>query len=147
MGFARKISAYYLTALMFVATTNIVLSAHICPNGFYTLFLNESPISCCSNHSPGNETGHSHDHSQSGSLAVSDGNFCCFTKTIETTGVDVVYPSIGIRKIDYKVAVFQLELPLNPFHFPILTGTFLSWCSHSFYDIVPVNRTGNQACL
>jgi hypothetical protein len=110
MGFARKISAYYLTALMFVATTNIVLSAHICPNGFYTLFLNESPISCCSNHSPGNETGHSHDHSQSGSLAVSDGNFCCFTKTIETTGVDVVYPSIGIRKIDYKVAVFQLEL-------------------------------------
>jgi hypothetical protein len=110
MGFAKKISAYFVIALMFVATTNIVLSAHICSNGFYNLSLNEETTSCCSNHSPGNETGHSHDHSQSGSLAVYDGNFCCFTKTIETTGVDVVYPSIGIREIDFQVAVFQLEL-------------------------------------
>jgi hypothetical protein len=105
MGVTKKISAFFVIALMFVATTNIVLSAHICSGGFYNMTLQQEATSCCHNPNPDGKA-----PEYPGRHAISDGNHCCFTRTIDTTGVDIAYPSIGIREIDYQAAVFQLEI-------------------------------------
>jgi hypothetical protein len=105
MEFIRKISAYLMTALMLVATTNIVLSAHICSSELYNFSLFEETTACCQSNS-----GSERDPAQTGSLALSDGDYCCSSKTLEARGVDIVYPSIGIREIDYQSTVLQLEI-------------------------------------
>jgi len=106
MEFIRKISAYLMTALMLVATTNIVLSAHICSSELYKLSLFEETTVCCHSHTSGSER----NPAQTRNLVLSDGNYCCSSKTFEAKGVDVVYPSIGIREIDYQATVLQLEI-------------------------------------
>ena len=95
-----------MTALMFVATTNIVLSAHICSSELYNLSIFEETAACC--HSNNSDT--EGDPLQTGSLALSDGSYCCSSKTLETRGVDIVYPSIGTREADYQATIIQLEI-------------------------------------
>ena len=94
-----------MTALMLVATMNIVLSAHICSSEVYNFYIFEKTTECC--HS---SSGSQRDPVQTGSLAFSDGDYCCSSMTLETRGVDIVYPSIGIREVDYQAAVLQLEI-------------------------------------
>ncbi len=105
MEFIRKIAAYLMTALMFVATTNIVLSAHICSSELYKLSLLEEASACCS-HSAGDEQ----NPATAGRLALSDGNYCCSSKTFEAQGVDVIYPSYGPREVDFQPAIPQMEI-------------------------------------
>jgi hypothetical protein len=105
MKFTRKISAFLMTALMFVATTNIVLSAHICSGELYNFSIFEETTSCCG-HSSGNDP----DQNMTGSFAFSNAANCCSSITIETGGVDTIYPSIGLRDIDYQAVVLQLKV-------------------------------------
>jgi hypothetical protein len=105
MKFLRKISAYLMTALMLVATTNIVLSAHICSSGVYSFSIFEETTACCHSNS-----GSENEPAQTGSLTISDGDYCCSSNTLEARGVDIVYPSTGIRDVDYQATVLQLEL-------------------------------------
>jgi hypothetical protein len=106
MAFIRKISAYLITALIFVATTNIVLGAHICSGELNNLSLYQETTSCSCNHIPADER----NSEDNGNISFSDGNYCCSSKTLETRGVDVVYPSIGIRGVDYQAVELQLGI-------------------------------------
>jgi hypothetical protein len=106
MAFIRKVSAYLITALMIVATTNIVLSVHICSGKLYNLSLYQETTSCSCSHIPADER----NSEDNGSILFSDGNYCCSSKTLETMGVDIVYPSIGIREVDYQAVELQLGI-------------------------------------
>ena len=91
---------------MFVATTNIVLSAHICSGELYNLSLYQETTSCSCSH-PSADDRNSEDN---GNIPFSDGKSCCSSKTLETRGVDIVYPSIGIREVDYQAVELQLGI-------------------------------------
>jgi hypothetical protein len=106
MVIIRKISAYLITALMFVATTNIVLSAHICSGELDNLSLYQATTSCNCSHTPADER----NSEDNGNILFSDGNHCCSSKTLWTRGVDIVYPSIGIRDADYQAVELQLGI-------------------------------------
>lgn len=137
MDFIRKIAAYLMTALMFVATTNIALSAHICSSELYKLSLLEETSACCSSHSPGNEQ----NPATSGSLALSEGNYCCSSMTVEAKGVDVVYPSYGPREVDYQATVLQLEI-FDSISLPsssnVQTSVFKPYLTHFPVREIPV---------
>ena len=106
MAFTGKILAYLTTALMFVATTNIVLSAHICSSELYNLSFYQETTSCSCSHIPANER----NSEDNGNISFSDENYCCSSKTLETRGVDIVYPSLGIREVDYQAVELQLGI-------------------------------------
>ena len=105
MESVRKILAYLITAMMFVATTNIVLGAHICSGEFHNFSLYGKPASCFDNHIPDDER---NAEVKGGASFHDDYYYCCSSKTLETRGVDIVYPSIGIREVDYQAVELQL---------------------------------------
>jgi hypothetical protein len=142
MGFIKKTAVYLMTALLFVATTNIVLSAHICAGELINLSLYDKDHSCpCT----GEPAGHDGDASHSTDLISGMGS-CCFALTVETENPDIVNPVSGIKEIDFQVATLQLiiftgfsqqfenlhktalkpySLPLTGRDIPVLVQSFL----------------------
>ena len=123
-----------MTALLFVATTNIVLSAHICAGELINLSLYDKDHSCpCS----GEPAGHESDTSHSTDLISGTGS-CCSAFTVETEKLDIVYPVSGIKKIDFQVATLQLIIftGISP-QFENLQKTAFKPCSlpHTDRDI------------
>jgi hypothetical protein len=85
-------------------------------------------------------SGSERDPANSGSLALSDGDYCCSSKTLEARGVDIVYPSIGIRETDYQAVLLQFEifdiisLPSSDIH----TSAFKPYLPHLADRDIPV---------
>jgi hypothetical protein len=107
MGFIRKTAVYLMTALLFVATTNIVLSAHICAGELINLTLYDKGNSCpCSGESGENEA----DAAGSSDLNYSGSGLCCSSFTVETDKLDVIHPVPGIKETDHQLATLQLMI-------------------------------------
>lgn len=95
-----------MTALLFVATTNIVLSAHICAGELINLSLYDKDLSCpCTGESAGNDR-----DAHAADLTYSGSGFCCSSLTVETEIQDIRYPESGIKEIDFQVATLQLMI-------------------------------------
>jgi hypothetical protein len=107
VGLIRKIAVYFMTALLFVATTNIVLSAHLCAGELINLSLYDKSHSCpCT----GEQATHNGIAAHSEDLAYSGSGFCCSSLTVETELQDIRYPASGVKEIDFQVATLQLMI-------------------------------------
>jgi hypothetical protein len=104
MGSIRKTAVYLMTALLFVATTNIVLSAHLCAGELIDLSLYDKAHSCpCTGESAGHD-GDTADFVYSGTGS------CCSELTVEKESPDIVYPVSGIKEINFQIATLQLMI-------------------------------------
>ncbi|MFP4367365.1 MAG: hypothetical protein ACLFQA_09760 [Bacteroidales bacterium] len=105
MEYIKKIAVYLTTALLFVATTNIVLTAHICAGELYQFSLYEDDISCgCTDGSSDQDDNSGH----SGNLTLSGNSSCCSEITLEKEALDVVYPTYNKKVNPVQISCLQL---------------------------------------